>query len=161
MGEKEMRSKNFILSVFLLSVFLLIIFGVSLVSEPPEQSEDEPLTDWFGVSESFIVPAGEHITKEREFSKWTTLTITFNVTKGDDKSIKILVVNESDYLKWINGEQVQSPFPVGSGGAVSGKINFVIPHDANWVFVWDNSYDSTNNKEITALVRYSEHMLDR
>lgn len=83
------------------------------------------------------------------------------MTKGDDKSIKILVVNESDYLKWINGEQVQSPFPVGSGGAVSGKINFVIPHDANWVFVWDNSYDSTNNKEITALVRYSEHMLDR
>ena len=143
-------------AIFVSFIGCLILVRLLLVvpSTSSNLNEDKPTNDWFGSSESFIIPAGEYITREREFSKGTMLKISFDVIGDGSKAIELLVVDESDYWRWRDGQSVQSPFPWG-GPAVSGNITFMIPNDANWFFVWDNSFDLTDEKEVTAEVTYN------
>ncbi|KON31083.1 hypothetical protein AC477_04460 [miscellaneous Crenarchaeota group-1 archaeon SG8-32-1] len=60
-----MKIASVILIATLLIAILLIAFGVFLFSKKSEVSEDESVNDWFGVSESFIVPAGKYVTREK------------------------------------------------------------------------------------------------
>ena len=123
--------KKFVVAFLsLILVILLLVVSVSFFFQPeiedslveePTQVEDIP-PDWFGTFDFFIVPAGEHITREKEFLP-CDITISFEVIEGG--SINILVLNESDYWKWRAGQNVQCPFPT-PGGAVSGKITFCI-----------------------------------
>ena len=153
-----MRSASVILIAFLLIAILLIAFGVFLFTKKPEVSESELVNDWFGVSESFIVPASKYVTREKTLVGGT-LEITFEVNKGGH--IKFLALNESNYLKWIDGQTVENPFPLPQNPVFSLiEINFFVSN-GKWFFVWDNSYDFTTEKEITALIRYPGHILDR
>ena len=154
-----MRSGSLIATVSLLFLgILLIISGVLLINK---QIEDEPSADWFGVSESFVVPAGDYVIREKELVGGV-LEIIFTVTKGD--FVKFLALDESNYLKWIDGQSYQSPAFVQEGGSSltdSGEL-YIFITDEKWFFIWDNSYNLTTDKEITALVRYQpHHILDR
>ena len=64
------------------------------------------------------------------------VTVDFSVTSGS--VIDVLVVDEVDYLKWIDGEDVHSPFP-GGDGVGKASILFSLPHGGDWFFVWKNS----------------------
>jgi hypothetical protein len=63
-------------------------------------------------------------------------------------------------LKWKNGQDVQSPFPV-PGPVGSADIIFGV-NDGKWFFIFDNSHDLTTNKEINSLItNYNQQILDR
>lgn len=151
MGRDSSNLVNRKIGLFFLfaSVIVLIIIGLNVFNENPEQHQDESSGDWFGNLEFFIVPAGGNVIREREFLKGTGLTISFEVIEGG--GITCLALNETNYLKWQNGQPFNCPFPFLEGVG-SGEIQFLIVNDGKWFIVWDNSFDSTNDKKVSALV---------
>ena len=148
-----MRNSSLIAMVlFLVLGILIIISGILLLNI---QFNYESSTDWFGVNETFIVPAGEYLIKEKELDS-EMLEVTINVTKG---GIKFLALNQSNYLKFKDGQEVQSPFP-NPGPVGSANIIFSVT-DGKWFFIFDNNHDLTTDKEISSLIRgYEQHILD-
>ena len=143
-----MKKRKIILIFFLASIILLTTIGVTTLNEEPEQTQDMPSNDWFGTVDTFTVPAGQYVIREKEFFS-SAIKISFEVIKGG--SINILVLKESDYWKWKDGQDVQNPFPSSSPTGVSGDMYFSIS-DGKWFFVWDNTFDLINDKEVRAIV---------
>lgn len=106
--------------------------------------------DW--IDEVFTVPAGEHVCRERILPDDTVVTVEFNASSG---GIDILVLNETNYVRWQNGEPVSNPFPYAGGdGVASANILFWRPQGEDIFFVWKNP-NPLGPTEVSAIVSWT------
>ena len=110
--------------------------------------------DW--IYESFTVLAGEHVYRDRLLPNDSMVTVEYNITLGG--GISILIVDEEDYLRWLDGEEVHSPFP-GGEGAVKASILFWLPHEGRWFFVWNND-SPFGVSEVSANVTWTGNVVE-
>lgn len=133
---------------------LVFISGLNVSYIDYEYSEVSGPKDW--IDESFTVPAGEYVYRDRILPDVSMVTVEFNITLGG--AIDIWVLDEQDYLRFQDGEKVSNSFP-GGEGVGKAIIHFRLPHGGRWFFVWNNISPS-GIKGISAIVSWTGTVID-
>jgi hypothetical protein len=101
------------------------------------------------IVESFVVPVGESI-RPIVLNRGDLVQIYFNCTSGDNRDIDFLLLDEVNYLKRKAEEDYSTHLSLPR--ATTYYQSYVIPHDSTWYFVWDNSFSTYTQKDVTAAI---------
>ncbi|MDH5782701.1 MAG: emp24/gp25L/p24 family protein [Candidatus Bathyarchaeota archaeon] len=146
-----MKRKIVGLGVFIIVVGIVLLAS-SLIIVPfatTKPIEVEKSNYWLNAS--FIVSAGTHQARDGWISNGTKLGINFEVTSGGNLDVDFFVADETNYWKWRAGETAD--VYLSRSRATSLDVNWTVPYNDTWYFVWDNSFSWITAKGMTAQIK--------
>lgn len=144
-----MRRNIVLISATLLAIGIVAIL-FSLIPFPfaTQEPYDVPQSSNL-IDESFVVPVGDtHTTAILQ--NGDLIHIYFVVTSGGNLDVDFLVMDELNYFKWKAQDSYSAQISLSR--VTSYNQDFTVPHNAEWYFVWDNSFSWITQKGVTATI---------
>ena len=78
---------------------------------------------------------------------------SFTASGGSGNDIKVLIVDQSDFVNWENGHTCQCYYQ--SGQETTGSISASLPSSGTYVLVYDNTFSLFSQKNVNTQVNLS------
>ncbi len=135
--------------MFLLVLGCVALLG-SLVIVPFAAAEPIVLPQAsYLITDSFTVPPG-HTFNNKTLLDGDKLHIFVEVTNGGDLAIAFYVMDELNYNLWKSGESAS--LQMSRTEITAFDVDWVVPYDGVWYFVYDNGAGSVSSKDLTAII---------
>jgi hypothetical protein len=144
-----MRRMIVLIGVMLLVIGIVaILFSLIPIPFATKEPYDIPQSSNL-FHESFVVPVGEtHRTASLQNGDF--IHIEFTVTSGGNLDVDFYVLDELNYFKWVAQESYSAQ--VSLSRVTNCDQDFIVPHNATWCFVWDNSFSWITQKGVTTTI---------
>lgn len=117
------------ITLIVISILLLILTTLDIISKT-QKMEDE-------------IPANREAHASIELKRGDKITFSF---KSDNEIKEVFICDEENFKKWKNGEKTTKLKSVRN--ETTGTINFEIPYDDRWYFVFDNKNSNSQNTNV-------------
>jgi Ca2+-binding RTX toxin-like protein len=123
-------------------LFVAVIFGIVLsgcVSNKTETIVDGVVT----------VEAGKYVDYNFSVPSQASISGNFTASGGSGNDIRVLILDETSYINWINGHNVSTYYD--SGQITTGSITASVPK-GNYYLVYSNTFSTLSAKNVKTKV---------
>ena len=151
-----MRRKPVFVGIILLIIGIVaVVFSVWQIPFQEQEAYDVPQSSVV-LHETFVVPADGETVRPINLTIWDQLHIYYSgwgLGYGHIGDISLLVLDETNYLKREAGEPYDKLF-----GTYTARYNqyCLITHDGTWYFIWDNTFKSSRDSQLSPIEVYTE-----
>lgn len=149
------RKLVFVGIIFLITGSVALVFSLWQIPFQEQEEYDVPQS-LVVLHETFVVPGDDETVKPINLTIWDQLHIYYSgwgLGYGHIGDIRLLVIDETNYLSREAGEPYNKFF-----GTYTARYNqyCLIPHDGTWYFIWDNTFKSSRDSQLSPIEVYTE-----
>lgn len=123
-------------------LFIAVILGIAIsgcVSNKTETIVDSVVT----------VEAGEYVDYKFSIPSQASVSGNFTASGGSGNDIRVLILDETSYINWVNGHDVSTYYD--SGQMTTGRITASLPK-GNYYLVYSNIFSTLSVKNVRTKV---------
>lgn len=123
-------------------LFIAVIFGIVIsgcVGYKTQTIVDSVIT----------VEAGKYVNYQFSVPSQASVSGNFTASGGSGNDIRVLILDETSYINWVNGHNVSTYYD--SGQITTGKITAKLPK-GNYYLVYSNTFSIASTKNVKTRV---------